>query len=440
MPRELITIQVGQCGNQIGRQFWKMALEEHAQNAKNEMFDESMSSFFRNVDNRGSDVPLYKSIQHLRARAILVDMEEGPVSETLKGPLGELFDSSQFLTDVSGSGNNWAHGHAMYGPKYKEELLEKLRYATEMCDSLQSFFIMHSMGGGTGSGLGTYILSLLEDNYPEVFRFTTAIFPSADDDVITSPYNSMLALRELTEHADCVLPIENEALFDIIDKHPSSGKETAFDKMNSIIARTLTHLTSSMRFEGSLNVDLNEITTNLVPFPKLHFLLSSLAPLWPDKQPRRISQLFLDVFQRDYQLIKTNPKSGMMLACGLLLRGNVAVSDIQSNIQRIQADLRMIPWNSEGFKVGICAVPALDHPVSLLSLSNNACIVDTFERMQARFDKLYRRKAHVHHYMDYMEKSAFDEALENIKWLIGEYHKLNDTIECAAPPRPKPLF
>lgn len=34
-------------------------------------------------------------------------MEEGVVNETLKGPLGELFDSKQFLTNTSGSGNNW---------------------------------------------------------------------------------------------------------------------------------------------------------------------------------------------------------------------------------------------------------------------------------------------------------------------------------------------
>ena len=30
MPRELITIQVGQCGNQVGCKFWEMALKEHA--------------------------------------------------------------------------------------------------------------------------------------------------------------------------------------------------------------------------------------------------------------------------------------------------------------------------------------------------------------------------------------------------------------------------
>lgn len=58
--------------------------------------------------------------------------------------------------------------------------------------------------------MGTYVLSLLEDEFPEVYRFVTAVYPSAEDDVITSPYNSVLAMKELTEHADCVLPIENQ--------------------------------------------------------------------------------------------------------------------------------------------------------------------------------------------------------------------------------------
>lgn len=37
---------------------------------------------------------------------------------------------------------------------------------------------------------------------------------------------------------------------------------------------------SSARFEGSLNMDLNEIAMNLVPFPRLHYLVSSLTPLY----------------------------------------------------------------------------------------------------------------------------------------------------------------
>jgi len=74
------------------------------------------------------------------------------------------------------------------------------------------------MGGGTGSGLGTYVLKLLKDEYPDVYRFTTAVFPSEDDDVIVSPYNSMLSMNQLIAHADCVLPVENQALLDMCNK------------------------------------------------------------------------------------------------------------------------------------------------------------------------------------------------------------------------------
>jgi len=33
------------------------------------------------------------------------------------------------------------------------------------------------------------VLNLLAEEYPDVYRFTTAVYPSNDDDVITSPYN-----------------------------------------------------------------------------------------------------------------------------------------------------------------------------------------------------------------------------------------------------------
>lgn len=54
------------------------------------------------------------------------------------------------------------------------------------------------------------MLGLLEEEFPEVCRIVTSVYPTAEDDVITSPYNSVLAMRELTEHANCVLPVENQ--------------------------------------------------------------------------------------------------------------------------------------------------------------------------------------------------------------------------------------
>ncbi|XP_044147470.1 tubulin epsilon chain [Bufo gargarizans] len=464
-----IVVQVGQCGNQIGCRFWDLALREHASVNKKGIYDEALCSFFRNIDSRadagGADVQRGK-ICSLKARAVLIDMEEGVVNEILQGPLRDLFDSAQFITDVSGSGNNWAVGHKLYGCQYREQIVEKIRRTAEQCDCLQCFFVVHSMGGGTGSGLGTFVLNVLEDEFPEVYRFVTSVYPSAEDDVITSPYNSVLAMRELTEHADCVLPIENQSLVDIVNKiHQMSncGKlgavkpnslltsnkggvkesEKPFDAMNNIVANLLLNVTSSARFEGPLNMDLNEITMNLVPFPHLHYLTSSLTPLYTladvNVPTRRLDQMFSDAFNKDHQLIQSDPKRSLYLACALMVRGNVHISDLRRNIERLKPSLQFVSWNQEGWKTSLCSVPPVGHTHSLLALANNTCVKPTFLDLRDRFTRLYRKKAHLHHYLqvDGMEQSFFTDALSSLSSLIDEYNQLDVSKGVAIPDAPR---
>lgn len=101
---------------------------EHANANVDGVFDDCMSTFFRNENNRTKHNLAVgdgkQPIHDLKARAILIDMESGPVSQTLRSKVGDLFDERQFVTDVSGAGNNWAHGNAVYGPEYNDELLE----------------------------------------------------------------------------------------------------------------------------------------------------------------------------------------------------------------------------------------------------------------------------------------------------------------------------
>ncbi|XP_072218908.1 tubulin epsilon chain isoform X2 [Leuresthes tenuis] len=418
-----VVVQVGQCGNQVGCRFWDLALREHAHVNKRGLYDEALSSFFRNVDSRKSDggvCGVGGRIQHLKARAVLVDMEEGVVSEILQGPLREVFDSTQLLTDVSGSGNNWAVGHMTYGSAYRELIVDKLRKAAEHCDCLQCFFLIHSMGGGTGSGLGTRVLRLLEEEFPDVCRIVTSMYPSAEDDVITSPYNSVLAMKELTEHADCVLPVENQSLVDIVNKisllsHGAKpgltikrdstvisgqgglcGAEKPFDAMNNIVANLLLNITSSARFEGSLNMDLNEIAMNLVPFPRLHYLVPSLTPLY-------------------------------------------TLADVNVPSRRLRPSLPFVSWNQEGWKTGLCSVPPVGHSHSLLALANNTCVKPTFMELRERFTRLYRKKAHLHHYLHIqgMEESVFSEAMSSLSSLIEEYHHLDATKARLIPDAPR---
>ncbi|XP_034017556.1 tubulin epsilon chain [Thalassophryne amazonica] len=465
-----VVVQVGQCGNQVGCRFWDLALREHAHLNKNGLYDEALSSFFQNVDLRkggGRPCEVGDRIRHLKARAVLVDMEEGVVNQILQGPLREVFDSAQLLTDVSGSGNNWAVGHLTYGATYREQIVDKVRKAAELCDCLQSFLLIHSMGGGTGSGLGTRVLNLLEEEFPEVCRIVTSVYPSAEDDVITSPYNSVLAMRELMEHADCVLPIENQSLVNIVNKikHMSDGgrsgsaikrdgtvisgqgglsvAEKPFDAMNNIVANLLLSITSSARFQGSLNMDLNEIVMNLVPFPRLHFLVPSLTPLYTladiHVSSRRLDQMFSDAFSKDHQLIRADPKRSLYLACALMVRGNVQVSDLRRNIERLKPSLPFVSWNQEGWKTALCSVPPVGHAYSLLALANNTCVKPTFMELRERFSKLYRKKAHLHHYLhvDGMDQSFFSEALGSLSSLIEEYHHLDATKGRLTPDTPR---
>ncbi|XP_078130142.1 tubulin epsilon chain isoform X3 [Sander vitreus] len=418
-----VVVQVGQCGNQVGCRFWDLALREHAHVNKKGLYDEALSSFFRNVDSRESDGGAHVvggRIQHLKARAVLVDMEEGVVNEILQGPLREMFDSTQLLTDVSGSGNNWAVGHMMYGSAYREQIVDKLRKAAEHCDCLQCFFLIHSMGGGTGSGLGTRVLSLLEEEFPEVCRIVTSIYPSAEDDVITSPYNSVLAMRELTEHADCVLPVENQSLVDIVDKikHMSHG-----GKPGSAIKRDSTIISGQGGLSGAEK-----------PFDAMNNIVANLL-----LNITRLDQMFSDAFSKDHQLIRADPKHSLYLACALMVRGNVQVSDLRRNIERLKPLLPFVSWNQEGWKTGLCSVPPVGHSHALLALANNTCVKLTFMELRERFIKLYRKKAHLHHYLhvDGMEQSCFSEAISSLSSLIEEYQHLDATKGTLVPDAPR---
>jgi len=143
-----IVVQVGQCGSQIGCRFWDLALREHASlmSSKKCIYDSSLSAFFRNVDTAKNTSLSYPSAIHtLKARAVLVDMEEGVLRSILASPLRDLFDGEQFIRDVSGAGNNWAVGNRFYGGKYRNILSEEIQRQAEQCDSLQSFMLIHSM-------------------------------------------------------------------------------------------------------------------------------------------------------------------------------------------------------------------------------------------------------------------------------------------------------
>lgn len=442
MPREIITIQVGQCGNQLAMRFWDLALREYKQYHDKDVFTDALSSFFTNLDiheDVRKELGIGESISCLKARSVVVDMEEGVINNMRRSEIGSLFEDNQIVSSISGAGNNWAHGHFEYGRQYGREIMDTVRRKVEECHSPQTFILLHSMGGGTGSGLGTYILSQIADEYPNIFKFNNVIFP--EDDVVTGPYNSVLAMSKLSEYSDCILPVDNKALRNILDfleqekakkaanhsdiLETGNEKTQAFAKMNNIIAHLLNNLTCSMRFDGMLNVDLNEITMNMVPYPGMNYLVSSVSPLFSIVEKAKVSssldQLFDDAIDPRFQLMHCSPLDHSYLACGLLLRGGARISDITMNIDRIKPKMKMAYWNNEGFKIGLCNEPPIGMDSSLLCLANNSCIKTPLISLRNKFNRLYKRKANVHHYTEYMDIGEFDSAEASLSEVIRKY-------------------
>lgn len=149
-------------------------------------------------------------------RAVLVDLEPGTMDSVRSGPYGQLFRPDNFVFGQSGAGNNWAKGHYTEGAELVEAVMEVIRREAEHCDCLQGFQLTHSLGGGTGSGLGTLLVSKIREEYPDRIMATFSVVPSPKvSDTVVEPYNATLSVHQLVENTDETFCIDNEALYDI---------------------------------------------------------------------------------------------------------------------------------------------------------------------------------------------------------------------------------
>ena len=148
----------------------------------------------------------------------------GTMDSVRAGPFGQLFRPDNFVFGQTGAGNNWAKGHYTEGAELIDSVLDVVRKEAESCDCLQGFQITHSLGGGTGSGMGTLLISKIREEYPDRIMMTFSVFPSPKvSDTVVEPYNATLSVHQLVENADEVMVLDNEALYDIRQHRPGNS-------------------------------------------------------------------------------------------------------------------------------------------------------------------------------------------------------------------------
>jgi len=304
------------------------------------------------------------------------------------------------------------------------------------------FFVFHSVAGGTGSGFTSLILErLLADYGKKKPKFDFCIYPSPKVSTsVVEPYNSILSTHSLLENTDISFMFDNEAIYDIC-KNNLKIKKPSYTNLNQLIAQVISSLTASLRFAGSLNVDLNEFQTNLVPYPRIHFMLSSYAPIFSSEMASQekstVKQISNSAFEPDGMMCKVDPRKGKYMATCLMFRGNVNPSEVNASMidLKSKSHIQFVDWSPTGFKCGINLQPITVVPggnlaatdKSLCLIANTTAVVDVFTRLDSKFDLMFTKRAFVHWYVgEGMEEAEFSEAREDLAALEKDYEELQD--------------
>jgi tubulin alpha len=443
--RECISIHVGQAGCQVGNACWELYCLEHGIQPDGQMpsdktiggGDDSFKTFFSET-GAGKHVP----------RAIFVDLEPTVVDEIRTGTYRQLYHQVEDKHLISGkedAASNYARGHYTIGKEIVDLVLDRIRKLADNCTGLQGFLIFSAIGGGTGSGLGSLLLERLSVDYGKRSKLGFTILPSPQISTsVVEPYNSVLATHKRLEHTDCDFRFDNEAIYDICRRNLEIEKPT-YTNLNRLIAQVVSSITASLRFDGSLNVDLTEFQTNLVPYPRIHFPLISYAPIISaEKQYHEqlsVAEITNSMFEPVSNFVKCDPRHGKYMACCLLYRGDVVPKDVNAAVATIKTKrtVQFVDWCPTGFKVGINYKPPTfvsggdlaKVQRAVCMLSNTTAIAEVFSRIDHKFDLMYAKRAFVHWYVgEGMEEGEFSEAREDLAALEKDYEEVGiDSVE-----------
>ncbi|KAM3725364.1 Tubulin beta-1 chain [Dirofilaria immitis] len=408
----IVNIQIGRCGNQIGTKFWETIANEHG------------------IEPDGTykgDSPLRSERNKYAPRTVLIDSEPRLLEAINFSRYGKIFRLNNFLFCIS---SNYTKGYCV------EEMdvdmaMDIIRREAEISDGLQGFQFMYSLGGGTGSRLGSLLITKIREEYPKRTLSSFSMFPTTKlwDALATEPYNATLSAPHLIENIDETFCIDNEALRDI-SLRTLRLTQPLYSDFNHIASMAISGVTSLFRFPGQLNADLHELAINMIPLPKLHFLMFGCTPLTTRNAPElelcKTNDLIQQLFDMRHMMAAYDPRNGRYLAASAVFRGPISMEDLESEMSDVRMTMtpKDIPKN---IKLAIRDIPTRRTKNSAISLFNTTAIREIFSNIRTKYEAIFHRKKNLHWYeSEGMSEAEFIEADNTIKDIIAEYQQIDD--------------
>ncbi|KAL3952844.1 hypothetical protein ACCO45_012787 [Purpureocillium lilacinum] len=372
-------VLAGEQGNQIGAAFWQTISGEHGldsngvYNGSSELQLERMSVYF-NEATGNKYVP----------RAVLVDLEPGTMDAVRAGPFGELFRPDNFVFGQSGAGNNWAKGHYTEGAELVDNVLDVVRR------------------GGTGSGMGTLLISKIREEFPDRMMATFSVVPSPKvSDTVVEPYNATLSVHQLVEHSDETFCIDNEALIDICQRTLKLSNPSWLSTWFPSLACTSSWSASPLTSRGA------------------HSFRAVSVP-----------ELTQQMFDPKNMMAASDFRNGRYLTCSVIFRGKVAMKEVEDQMRNIQNknSSYFVEWILNNIQTAHCAIPPRGLKMSSTFIGNSTSIQELFKRVGEQFTAMFRRKAFLPtgYTGEGMDEMEFTEAESNMNDLISEYQQYQD--------------
>lgn len=393
-------------------------------------------------------------------RAVLIDLEPSVINKSLSTL--PIFNPRNVHLSESGSGaaNNWKNGYS-YGLQHQNNLIDLIDREMDKCDNLSTFQFFHSVAGGTGAGVGSLLLELLNDRYGNKKLVTTfLIFPSNEktSDVVVQPYNTVLTLKRLIDYSDCTFVFHNDALNSIetmminndqwdeknfyrsfnnenltnstndvnsnFDLNFNGNKQnfenanlhlhekkTAFIGANKLVSHVLANVSNPLRFPNYMYSSFESIFSSLIPIPDLKFITSSIEPFINFSSKKvELSEydIILELLNDKYKMNRVDEHIKHISIMNYLIGNHLDQLEIKKGLIKAQTKVDFVPWTPPVIQmINGKKSPYLNSKknnknkdIIGIQISNNTSVAQVFSKILKQYDLLAKREAYINSYID----------------------------------------